>query len=191
MEQGKVFFSFLPGSDSISNMAKRQGSPFAAVVPLAALLLAAVLLMSERAGSLLSATGTEHAAGRSEITVEHAGSLTLHVTVGAGRREEIVEIAADGPDAVTVSTPASWERREVRGAAIDESSAAPIAFGVARWALPAGATLSFRVRSADPDGLRVRNASDMPLLVLVKRVNVVTGKVEEKSMLVKDGVMPL
>lgn len=186
-----MFFSFLPRSDSIKIVAQRQGSPFAAVVPLAALLLAAVLLMSERAGTLLGASGTPPAAGRSEITVEHTQSLTLHVTVAAGKREGIVEVSADGPDTVTMSTPASWERREVRGAAIEESSAAPPAFGVARWALPAAVTLSFRVRDADAEGLSVRNASDTPLLVVAKRVNVVTREVQERSVLVKDEVVPL
>lgn len=167
-------------------MSKRQGHPFSIVLPLCALALTAVLLLQARSDRLASQASDP---GAAEILVEHGGALTLHVTMDAGSRSRgIVELRVEGSGAI-ISVPSGWERREVRGAALNAVTADFSGFGVTRWRLPAGITLSLWT----PGGVRmgIRNAGPVPVLVLGKKVDIEGGRVEEKSVLVQEGVSPL
>lgn len=162
-------------------MQNRQGT---ILLFLCALALAGILLLTVRAEQ--AATGKRNAGGHpaAEIAVENERAATLTLQESAGKNPGIVECTAEGSD-MYLSVPSSWERREVRGAALSTVTADPPALGFTRWHLPEGVTLSFRVPGSP--ALTVRHASSAPLLIIGKRVDLGTGKVEEKSVLMQEG----
>lgn len=124
-----------------------------------------------------------------DITVEHTGPVTLTVLASAGKQNGIVEFRADGEETITLTTPVSWQRREVRGAPLDAVTADPPSGTSTKWHLPPRVTLSLRVEEAS--SLVVHNPSGAPVLISAKKVNVVTGTVEKKDVLVKEGEVRL
>ncbi len=123
------------------------------------------------------------------LALEHSAPMTLTLRVSVGKREGIAELTTRGSEIAAISIPSSWERREVRGAALETVTAEPATMGFTRWHVPPGVTVSFRVN--EMSGLIIRNPSGIPLLIIGKRVNVMTGEVEEKSILMKDGATQL
>lgn len=188
-------------------MNKRQGHPFAVVIPLSAIVVTIALVLNARADVLRSQAIPT--AVPAELAVEHSAPLTLRLQMSTGKREGIAELTTDtsttltpsssdfgragsagGGETTAISIPSSWQRREVRGAALDVVTSEPAVMGFIRWHVPPGVTVSFRVTD-DDSGLIVRNPSGIPLLIIGKRVNVLTEQVEEKSVLVKDGAARL
>ena len=168
-------------------MKNRQDHPFAIVLPLSALVVTIALLLNTHPDALRSQTISD--APSAGLAVEHVSPLTLTIRMSAGKREGIVELSTDGTETAAISVPSAWQRREVRGAALDAVSADPPSMGFSRWHVPPGVTVSFRV--IESPSLMIRNPSGIPLLVLGKKVNVLTGQIEEKSVLVKDGAASL
>ena len=125
-----------------------------------------------------------HDTGPAEIAVEHDAAVTLTVLQSSGKSSGIVEFTGEG-DHVRISVPVSWKRREVRGGALAAVTSDPPALGFTRWHLPESVTVSFRVKGSP--GLTIRQASETPLLVLGKRVDVVSSGVIERSVLLKEG----
>lgn len=166
--------------DNISDMKKRQGSSLTGITLASALTLAVVLLVSARSPASDSPTPGIPA----DIAVEHASSLTLSLRYGTGRSRGIVEIVTEGNDASAISVPEAWQRREVRGGTLAAVTADPPSLGFVRWHLPPRVTLSFWTPAIP--SLVVKNASKTPLLVVTKRVDVVSGKVLEDSVIIKD-----
>ena len=164
-------------------MRKSQGSSFLPF--LSALVLAAALLLAIRADRLRTVKTLGEPV---TVAIEHDRALTLTVTQSTGKENGIVEFATEG-SAARISTPVAWERREVRGAPMEEVTSDPPAMGYTRWNVPAGATVSFWVEGSPP--LTIRHASDSPLLIVSKRVNIATGSVDEHSILLQDGTARL
>ncbi|NOS68195.1 MAG: hypothetical protein HOO67_07625 [Candidatus Peribacteraceae bacterium] len=162
-------------------MRNRQGT----VIFLSAVTLAGVLLLTVRAEQ---AKIQQRKDPMAEIAVEHDAAATLSVHQTAGKNPGIVEFIAEGAD-VRVSVPSGWERRETRGAALSMVTSDPPSLGFTRWHLPEGVTLSFRVEHSP--ALTIRHASIPPLLVVGKRVDLVSGKTEERSVLLKEGAARL
>ena len=126
-----------------------------------------------------------------QIAVEHDVPLTLHVEESAGKVRGILEVSTEGASVAAISVPSGWQRREVRGGPLsavtaDESGAT---LGFTRWHLPPHVTLSFWTENGP--SLLIRNISASPLLILSKRVNVLSSRVDERSVLVKEGAVRL
>jgi hypothetical protein len=158
-----------------------KSSPFPILAFLSAVTLAGVLLLTVSANR--ARTIKEEEAPLAEVAIEHEKAATLSVHQSTGKGEGIIEFSAEGSD-TAISVPETWQRREVRGGTLDRVTADPPSLGFTRWTLPSGITVSFRAEG----NLRlvVRNASPTPLLVLGKRVDVVTGKTDERSILIKE-----
>ncbi|MSR87526.1 hypothetical protein EXS70_05185 [Candidatus Peribacteria bacterium] len=159
-------------------MKKRQGKPFAFVLPLSALVVVIVLLRSGKYDALRS----QIAVVPVELTVQHKGQLSFAIRQSTGKRDGIVEIQTQGTETGAITLPSSWQRREVRGAPLGRIVMQLSGADRTRWLLPPGVTLSLRVEEAPP--LRIQNVSDTPLFVTSKRINVVTGKVDTRSILI-------
>jgi hypothetical protein len=124
-----------------------------------------------------------------DVAIEHAAPITLRVVTSTGRTKGIVELGRDGTESVKVSVPETWERREVRGAALDAAAGEPAAMGFRRWTIPAGATLSFWTPGSAR--VRVQNPSGVPVLVHAKRIHLDTNAVDEQTTLLKDAPLTL
>ena len=176
-------------------MTRRQAHPFLLLTFLSAIALAGILLFTVREDRLRlqKKHPTPLASGElrgavAEIAVEHDAAATLTIRQSSGKNEGIVEFAGEGAD-LRLSVPSSWERRDVRGAALSDVPSDPPAMGYTRWHLPEGVTLSFHV--AGSPVLSIRNPSPTPLLIIRRKVDIVRGKVEEKSVLIKEGAVRL
>ncbi len=171
-------------------MTKRQGSPFLLLTFLSAIALAGILLMTVREDRLRMQK-SEVDVPATEIAVEHDAAATLTIRQSDGKKEGIIEFAGEGAD-LRISVPSSWDQRDVRGAALSAVPSDPPAMGFTRWHLPKGVILSFHVEETrNFASLRIRNPSPTPLLIIRRRVDVVSGKVEEKSLLLKEGTAQL
>lgn len=167
-------------------MQNRQERSFSIIIPLSAIALTGLLLLTTRGDRLPSQLSRPLP---EEMAVEHTGPLTLSMQRSTGKQEGIIELSTEGPETASVTVPSSWERREVRGASLDAVKADPPNAGYTRWYIPPTVTLSLRVIdaiTAEDKDLLIHNISDAPLLVLWKSVDIVTGRVEERSILVKD-----
>ncbi len=116
------------------------------------------------------------------ITVEHAAPATLTLSTSVTAGPGIAELRTSS--AVAVTLPSSWKEREVRNGSL-RSVTSTVRSNATRWAIPPGVTVSFSL-SAMPSGLTVHNTSPIPLLIVSKRIDVKTGKVDESSVLIKD-----
>lgn len=175
-------------------MRQRQGNPFLLLTLFSAATLAGMLLLIARADRLRDRT-TEKKGPAAEIAVEHDDATTLTILQSSGKNDGIVELSGAGDD-MLISVPSEWERREVRGAelsavtaddpsfAAEETAEGRTDMGFTRWHVPAGVTLSFHVRGSP--ALAIRHPSQSPLLVVAKRVDVRTGEVREKNVLIKE-----
>ena len=150
-------------------------------------MLAGVLLFNVHTETLKSQTVPPTIT--EDVTIEHTAPVTLTVLASAGKSDGIIEFHTDGEETVTLTVPTSWQRREVRGAALETVTADPLSVTGTRWHLPPRVTLSFRVQQSP--ALIVRNPSGIPVLIEGRKVNVVTGAVEKKNVLVKDSVIRL
>lgn len=166
-------------------MKQHQGSPFLPLTFFSAATLAGILLLTVRSDGLSRKKPAQSAA---EIAIEHNEAVTVTISRSSGRRDGIVEFIGEGAD-FRLSVPLAWKRREVRGTELSAVSADPPAMGFTRWHVPEGATLSFRVIGSP--SLAVRNASTALLLVIGKKANVKTGRVEESSFMLNGGVTRL
>lgn len=166
-------------------MPPRQGHSFALLTFFCAIVLAGVILLVARNERLRTQTVKNALTPHEEVAVEHDASLTLHVDGTAGKDRGIVEFTAEGTGMLALSLPARWERREVRGGPLSAVTMDQQAMGFAHWKLPTGVTASFWTIGSP--SLLIKNVSTAPLLIMGKRVDVKTGRVEEKSIVVKDG----
>lgn len=122
-----------------------------------------------------------------EIGVQHADALTLTILRSLGKADALTEFSSPQGGAV-LHVPPEWTLREVRSTALDAVTMEPDG-DFARYALPAGATLSFW--TAGTQDLLIHNGSAAALLVVVKRLNVTTGETEEESVLVQERAVKL
>lgn len=166
-------------------MSDRPASSFVSLTALCAVVLFSVLLFAvrdESAERQIPVTVTE-------IAVGHDAAATLTVSLSVGKGDGIAEFTNEGGGTISLDLPVSWKRREVRGAALDDVTEESKDAMHTRWRIPSGVTVSYWIGGSP--ALSVRNASATPLLVLAKRVNVVSGHVEEKSVLVQKGVIEI
>ena len=75
-------------------MKKRQGHPFAIVIPLSAVVVTIMLVLGTRKDALRSQL--EREIPIAVISVEHMSALTLHVNASRGKKEGIVEFMSEG-----------------------------------------------------------------------------------------------
>ena len=164
-------------------MTQRQGKTLTVVTGFSGVILAGILVMTSHADRVRSDLQQQETHPSAEIAVEHDAAITLTIEESEGKKKGIIDMRIDGPSGAAISLPSSWERREVRGAPLTSVPGDAPSMGFVRWHLPPGVTLSLWV-TGTPD-ITVRHPSPSPLLVIMKRVNVLTGKVTEKSVLVK------
>lgn len=172
--------------DRIRPMVKHHGHPLLLLTFLSAAALAGVFLLLTIRTNDVTNGKRAHTAG--EIAVEHDAAATLTIHQSSGKNAGIIEFTGEGAD-LRLSTPSSWERREVRGAALAAVTSDGPSLGFTRWHVPEGVTLSFYI--TDSPTLSIHHPSQHPLLIMGKRVDIVIGWVEEKSMLMKEGVVRL
>lgn len=126
-----------------------------------------------------------------DIGIEHTEptSVTLDISVLHG--VAIVEVTStDSTSESFVSVPDTWQRREVRNAAIADVTSEESAFGFTRWKLPAGATISYRVHKA-PTQIIVHNPSTVPLQITTNYVDLETEVSDHNVFLLQDSSMAL
>lgn len=152
---------------------------------LAAIIVVAALAQGAIHGGSLDLTAQVSTQSRAELGIEHTQPITLSLTVSTRGAHGIADISHDGTGTAYVSLPASWTRREVRGASLADASSDPPVFGFTRWHLPAGSMVSFDV-PVPPSTILMHNPSGVPLQVKLTRVDVVNNTVEHDSILVKD-----
>lgn len=123
------------------------------------------------------------------IAVEHAAPVTLHVTRMASSGTNVLEIGFAGTGSIALHVPASWTRQEVRGAPLDSVTQQPQDWNFVRWTLPAGATV--RYDAPNPGRITLHNPSAIPITVSVTTVNVRTGMREDDARIVTTDPYPL
>ena len=120
-----------------------------------------------------------------EIGVEHTQPMSLSLSVTTEREAGIADISHDAKEAVFLSVPSTWIRREVRGAALSAVTSETPTFGFTRWQLPAGSVISFAL-PASPSAILLHNPSGVSLQVKVTRVDLEKKTVDRNIVLVKD-----
>jgi len=160
------------------------------IAALAAVIAVVVLAQGTIRGDSLDVTAQVNPQTRVEIGVEHVRPLTLSLTISTNGKNGIADISHDGTGTAYLSLPSSWTRREVRGTSLSTVIADPPTFGYTRWAIPAGATVSYAVPVA-PSTILLHNPSGVPLQVKLTRVDLQTQNVERDVILVQDATTEL
>jgi len=120
-----------------------------------------------------------------EIGVEHSEPAQVHLTRSLNGKVRIVDIGNDSTNDVYVSLPDSWERGEVRNVPLASLTADSPSFGYRRWALPAGAVVTFHPVQ-DWRSLTVHNASNSLLQMKVTSVDLTLDTTDTNVYLVND-----
>ncbi len=119
-----------------------------------------------------------------DVEVGHDFPLTLAITMSAGAGPGLADIQATSIAPVFVTVPAAWKLREARHALLRDIVG--FASGaLMRWKIPPGATVSFSLPET-PSSLIIHNKSLVALLVVFKRIDVKSGKMQQGSVLIKD-----
>jgi hypothetical protein len=119
------------------------------------------------------------------IGIHHDGNAAVTLTKSVGTRPQLIDIGNDGAGTVRISLPASWERGEIRGAALASIVADEAMYGERRWHIPAGATLSFR-NALPPRSWTIRNPSGLPLRLRIVTADMEAGTVEREVYLLAE-----
>ncbi len=154
-------------------------------------LAAFVLILALAFGTFLAQDRSARGmGGAAEMGIEHQSPMALQIEMSARDSWSIVEIAQESAETVGLSVPTAWERREVRGAALEAVVAEESALGFRRWRLPPGVTVSFRAPSLI-ETLRLHNPSGVPVKVELTRVDLAENTAERDVILVKDAPIDL
>ena len=159
--------------------------PFHARSALLALLtMAAVALLALPRST--SAPGSEGA----RIAVEHARPLTLSIRVSEAAGSGMLEMTTRGEETAGISLPEAWIRTEVRGVPLADVTAEEPSLGYVRWAVPAGATVQFRLPTF-PKSATLHNPSLVPLEVRLTTVDLRGGTAEHDVRLMQGATAEL
>jgi hypothetical protein len=118
------------------------------------------------------------------IAIEHAERITPIVSVGNLRDRSRISVSGGGTSPIAVSAPESWTRTEVSGVPLGDVKGDPPAFGFVRWTLPAG-TIVFESPERI-DHLELFNPSGLPMHVILRRTDILTGLAREETILVQE-----
>ena len=146
----------------------------------AGLLCAAIVLVARQQAHLWIPTGAS-----ASIAIEHRARTTPDVSVGNLRSTARVAIANRDQETIAVSVPETWVRSEVTGVPLKDVVAEAPAFGFIRWTLPEGGTIAFEAGSRI-DHLELYNPSGIPMHVVLRRTDILTGEAEEQTMLIQE-----
>ncbi|MBI1934569.1 hypothetical protein HYS30_02780 [Candidatus Peregrinibacteria bacterium] len=116
------------------------------------------------------------------IAVEHALPATLSLTVKKAPDSSLFEMG-DASDAVYVSVPAAWKRREVWGIPIASVTAEGEGFGFARWRLPPKGHMTF-FAPLSPPSLLLHNPSSSHLTLKLTLLDIERHTTDTRTILI-------
>lgn len=125
-----------------------------------------------------------------DIGIEHAQPLSLRLVAGLVKQNTFVEITNEGEESIKISVPTSWERAEVRDAALKDVLSEPSSFGFTRWTFPPKSTVSFRSPGIHTRFL-VHNPSAVSIKIDFVTVDIEGNQAETKVILLKDSPVEL
>lgn len=151
------------------------------------------LLLASVSVALLGLAGAAASALRGQavtpapavLSVEHTQPLSVAVRVARLPGGRLIAFSHGSAYPVRLRLPAQWKRTEVRGATLAEVAREDLAGGIARWTLPAGATMELRTDAAFEE-IEVRNPSGIPLSLRLTAADPRTGTAEVQSVLLMD-----
>ncbi len=160
--------------------AERQG--IAGV--LSALLVLTLLLIVSSRGCPLRAQLTP-ASPSVTLVVDHRTPVTVSIAVGARGRRSIIDISHDGTEAIGITVPLAWKRREVRNATLTQVKAGEPKDQRVRWSLPPHTTVSFEANERI-DTVGMQNPGKIPLHLRVTVLDLEAGTTKEGDVLIKE-----
>lgn len=119
------------------------------------------------------------------LAIEHDAPLTVSFTLSRKGTARLIDIDHDTDNTIFVSTPAHWQRGEVRGAKLKDVTSEPPAAGFVRWTLPPHAGVTFKT-AGEWSQVRVANPSGIPLTLRLTGVDLATQRATHDAVLVKD-----
>lgn len=117
------------------------------------------------------------------IALEHASPITLSLTVQRARGGSIIEVG-DASDAVYVSVPLSWLRREVRGVPVASVTTEGEGFGFARFRLPPKGSMAF-FAPLSPSSLILHNPADSHLTLKLTLLDLEENRTDTRTILIE------
>jgi hypothetical protein len=120
------------------------------------------------------------------IAIEHASRASVQLLRSTGKNRGVLTASSTSTGAIYLSLPVSWGLREVLGGTIDDVPIDRTAGGYARYALPAGRTVSFWMTASG--GVVVHHPSKEPLLLTLGTVDLATGKLTQRTVLMREGI---
>ncbi len=139
----------------------------------ALLILSPFFLTGERRGG-------DHAPAT--VVLEHTSPVTLSLTVKRTRASSLFEMG-DANDAVHVSVPLSWQRREVWGVPVASVTAEGEGFGFARWRLPSKGHMAF-FAPLSPSSLILHNPADSHLTLRLTLLDLEENRTDTRTILI-------
>lgn len=148
---------------------------------------AVVLLALGVVGQGLFATHGSQAADTPPATVglDHSSPLALSFVIARKELAGYVNITNDSPDPIRVSLPSTWQRVEVRGAALTDFPADIPAPDVVRWTIPGRAGIRL-VLSAVPSSVHFDSVAASSAAVTVKSIDLTTEQIRTNVLLLKE-----
>ena len=125
-----------------------------------------------------------------DIGVEHTETATIGINVTKNDALRMVAIGNTSDQLMHVSVPEQWKRSEARGVALKDLHPEPPAFGYVRFALPAGASVTF-TSNIPFNHLRIQNPSGQLLKIAYTTVDLMTNDAVHDVFLVKEGNVEL
>lgn len=132
---------------------------------------------------ILGARQPGDAGAATTIALEHAAPVTLFLTVKRAREGILFEMGG-ASDAVHVSVPLSWQRREVWGVPVASVTAEGEGFGFARWRLPPKGSMAF-FAPLSPSSLVLHNPADSHLTLKLTLLDLEKNRTDTRTILVE------
>ena len=117
-----------------------------------------------------------------DIALEHDRPLALHLARFASSGANIFDLSHTGTGVVALHLPGTWERMEVRGAALRDVVGEKRDLGYVRWTFPAGATVRFQ--APNPGRVTLHNPSGVPVTVRTTTVRYPSDEREDDARIV-------
>ncbi len=151
---------------------------------LAGLAFGGLFLLSDADG--VPANLSPSLTGTVDIAVEHDSPLGLTLKLSRLRGQGLLIVSSEtGSGSFLLSVPENWERTEVRSAPLKEVFVESSAVGFARWQIPRGAEVTFRLPQA-PESILAHHPSVSPLRITAVLVDLPEETVEENVVLIQD-----
>ncbi len=120
-----------------------------------------------------------------DLAVEHVLPLTLSIDLTTKSGASLLQLTSHSNESTYVSVPVEWNRTQVKQAPLASVAASGSALGFVRWHIPAGASVIFQ-GAITPDHIRILNPNKSPMGAEYRKVDLRTGTVEPKSLLISD-----